>query len=83
MTERKQFEFKVVEQLGVLTVDETATITKELNKVAWNGGKATIELRSWKKTENEKQPLKGIILTVDELKALKSVLNGLDLTEMA
>lgn len=79
MADRKQFEFEIKEHLGTLTADVEAKVSKELNIVSWNGGKESYELRSWKHTENGKQPLKGITLTIDELKALRDCLNGLDL----
>lgn len=79
MADRKQFDFEIKEHLGTLTADAEAKVSKELNIVAWNGNKESHELRSWKQTENEKQPLKGIVLTIAELKALREILNGLDL----
>lgn len=79
MAERKEFDFEIKQSLGTLTTGPEAKVTKELNVVAWNGNKESYELRSWKQTENGKQPLKGIVLTVDELGALREILNGLDL----
>lgn len=79
MAERKEFNFEIKQSLGTLTADPEAKVTKELNIVSWNGNKESYELRSWKMTENGKQPLKGIVLTLDELKALREVLNGPDL----
>lgn len=79
MAERKEFNFEIKQSLGTLTADPEATVKKELNIVAWNGNKESYELRSWKMTESGKQPLKGITLTVGELKALREILNGIDL----
>lgn len=79
MAERKEFNFEIKQSLGTLTADPEAKVTKELNLVSWNGNKESYELRSWKMTENGKQPLKGITLSIDELKTLREVLNGLDL----
>lgn len=79
MADRKEFNFEIKEHLGTITADPEARVTKELNLVSWNECKPGYELRSWKQTESGTQPLKGITLTVDELKALREVLNGLDL----
>lgn len=79
MADRKEFNFEIKEHLGTITAESEARVTKELNLVSWNECKPGYELRNWKQTENGKQPLKGITLTVDELKALREVLNGLDL----
>lgn len=79
MADRKEFNFETKEHLGIITADPEAKVTKELNFVSWNECKPGYELRSWKQTENGKQPLKGITLTVDELGALREILNGLDL----
>lgn len=72
-------DFKILEHLGTLTTNETKKISKELNKVSWYGNKAVYEIRSWMNTDNAKQPLKGITLTIDELKTLKTVLNEIEL----
>lgn len=79
MADRKQFEFEIKEHLGTLTADTKAKVSKQLNLVSWNGGKESYELRSWKQTESGTQPLKGITLSLDELRALRKCLNGLDL----
>lgn len=79
MADRKEFNFKIKEHLGTLTADPEAKVSKQLNLVSWNGNKERYELRSWKQTESGTQPLKGITLTIDELKALRDCLNGLDL----
>lgn len=79
MADRKEFNFEIKEHLGTLTADPEQKITKELNFVSWNECKPGYELRSWKQTENGKQPLKGITLSLDELRALRKCLNGLDL----
>lgn len=79
MADRKEFNFEIKEHLGTITADPEARVLKQLNLISWNECKPGYELRSWKQTESGKQPLKGIVLTVDELKALREILNGLDL----
>lgn len=77
--ERKEFDFEIKEHLGLLTADATQTVRKELNLVSWNGKEPVYEIRGWKYQDNETKALKGITLSKEELKALKSVLNGLEL----
>ena len=77
--ERKEFDFEIKEHLGLLTADATQTVRKELNLVSWNGKEPVYEIRGWKYHDNETKALKGITLSKEELKALKSVLNGLEL----
>jgi len=51
--------------------------SKELNLVSWNDRPAKYDLRDWA-PEHEKRG-KGITLSVEELKALRDILNDLDL----
>lgn len=68
-------EFQIVEHVGALSDDKVAT---ELNLVEWNGRKAAYDLRRWKPDEGEKVPFKGLTLNLDELKALRDILNGME-----
>lgn len=70
-----EIKFQIVEHIGVLSDDKTAT---ELNIVEWSGRKATYDLRRWKSGEGEKTPYKGLTLNVDELRALRDILNGME-----
>ncbi len=74
-----EFKFQIMEQLGNLTADPKANVTKEINLIAWNGKAPVYDIRSWKTEENERKPLKGITLTAEELKTLCDVLNGMEL----
>ena len=78
MNERKEFSFEIIESVGSLSDKETA-VHKELNIVKWNDGKANYDLRNWKQTAEGKKPLKGITLTLEEIKTLRDILNGIDL----
>lgn len=71
----KGITYQVKEKLGVLTTDETQTVKKELRLVSWNGNSPVYEIRGWKYTEDGEQPLKGITMSLDELKVLKAILN--------
>lgn len=49
----------------------------ELNLVSWNDRDAKYDIRSW--SEDHSKMGKGITLTAEELKALKAVLNGMEI----
>lgn len=51
--------------------------TKELNLISWNGKAPKYDLRDWA-PEHEKMG-KGITLTAEELKALRDLLNRMEL----
>lgn len=51
--------------------------SKELNVISWNGKEPKYDLREWA-PEHEKMG-KGVTLTLDELKELKVLLNGIEL----
>lgn len=68
--------FEIKETIAVLS--ETGKgWTKELNFISWYGKEAKYDLRDWA-PEHEKIG-KGITLSLDELKALKAILNDLDI----
>ena len=70
-------EFKIVEHIGNLT---DGKVSIELNIVEWGRLKASYDLRRWKSGEDgEKMPCKGLTLSTDELRALRDVLNGIEL----
>ena len=50
---------------------------KELNLISWNGKEAKYDLREWW-PEHEKMG-KGVTLSNDELKALKELLNSIEI----
>jgi len=51
--------------------------SKELNLISWNGKEPKFDLRDWA-PEHEKMG-KGVTLSVEELKALRDLLNGMEL----
>ncbi len=68
--------YDIVEEIGKLSESGTAW-GKELNLISWNDREPKYDLRDWS-PEHAKMG-KGVTLTKEELKALKDVLNGLDL----
>lgn len=63
--------FSIVRHLGILTTEKQKTV-KEVNLVRWgNAKKATLDIRKWDEKGN---PLRGISLSDDEVKALCEIL---------
>ena len=50
---------------------------KELNLISWNGKEAKYDLREWS-PDHEKMG-KGVTLSSDEVKALKELLNSIEM----
>lgn len=68
--------FEIEKEIGTIS-ESPKGWTKELNLISWNGKEAKYDLRDWA-PEHEKMG-KGITLSIDELKALKEILNKMDL----
>ncbi|WP_270941111.1 YdbC family protein [Romboutsia lituseburensis] len=68
--------FEIHEEIGILS-DSSKGWTKELNIISWNGNTPKFDLRDW--SPNHEKMGKGITLTNEELKALKNLLNEMNL----
>ena len=68
--------FEIKETIGVIA-ESAKGWKKELNLISWNGKEAKYDLREWA-LEHEKMG-KGVTLSNDELKALKELLNSIDI----
>lgn len=68
--------YDIEEEIGKLS-EAANGWTKELNLVSWNGREAKYDLRDW--DANHEKMGKGITLNLEELKALRWILNNLDL----
>lgn len=68
--------FEIKETVGVIA-ESAKGWKKELNLVSWNGKEAKYDLREWS-PEHEKMG-KGVTLSNDELKALKELINSIDI----
>jgi len=62
--------FEIVEHIGVLEVydNHEEKWTKEVNLVAWNGGKPKIDIRDW--SSNHRRMSRGITLTEEQSEKL-------------
>ncbi|MGL5543322.1 MAG: YdbC family protein, partial [Fusobacteriaceae bacterium] len=54
--------------------------TREVNIVSWNNRKGKVDIRDW--DENHEKMGKGITLSKEELKALKEILEEIDIDEL-
>lgn len=67
------FDFEVTERIAILS-STGAGYTLELNKVAYNGYPAKLDLRKWK----DGKPLKGVMLSDDEARSLLEALQKVE-----
>lgn len=71
-----EIKFEIKETIGVIA-ESAKGWKKELNLISWNGKEAKYDLREWA-PEHEKMG-KGVTLSSEELKALKELLNTIEL----
>ncbi len=68
--------FEIKETLGTIS-ESSKGWKKELNLISWNDKEAKYDLRDWDSEHNKMG--KGVTLTKEELKALKELLNSMDI----
>jgi hypothetical protein len=73
MYTNNSFNYEIIEHIATLSIN--GTVTKELNKISFNGNPPKYDLRSWKRDGEGEQLLKGITLTEDEIEILLDSLN--------
>ncbi|MDB2139534.1 MULTISPECIES: PC4/YdbC family ssDNA-binding protein [Clostridium] len=71
-----EIKFEIKETVGVIA-ESAKGWKKELNLISWNGKEAKYDLREWA-PEHEKMG-KGVTLSNEELKALKELLNSIEI----
>ncbi|MFR0047359.1 MAG: YdbC family protein [Clostridium butyricum] len=71
-----EIKFEIKETVGVIA-ESAKGWKKELNLISWNGKEAKYDLREWA-PEHEKMG-KGVTLSNEELKALKELLNSMEI----
>ena len=71
-----EINFEIKETVGVIA-ESAKGWKKELNLISWNGKEAKYDLREWA-PEHEKMG-KGVTLSNEELKALKELLNSMEI----
>ena len=70
------FQYEITEHIGIIS-ESPKGWTKEINLISWNNRSPKYDLRDWS-PEHEKMG-KGITFTKEELKALRDILNDMDL----
>ena len=70
------FQYEIIKHIGIIS-ESPKGWTKEINLISWNNRSPKYDLRDWS-PEHEKMG-KGITFTKEELKALRDILNGMDL----
>jgi hypothetical protein len=75
-TDMADFKYEVTEKYGVLS-ESIKGWTKELRSISWNGKESKYDIREW--APEDKKMAKGITLTKYELKALKELLESMEL----
>jgi hypothetical protein len=71
-----EVKFEIIRNFGVLS-ESAKGWTMELNLVSWNDREAKYDIREWS-PEHDKMS-KGVTMTGEQLKALRDILNGMDL----
>ncbi|MFJ7976923.1 YdbC family protein [Peribacillus sp. JNUCC 23] len=71
-----EIKYEIKENIGSISQSPKGW-NKELNLISWNGKEPKFDLRDWA-PEHEKMG-KGLTLTLDEVRALRDLLNGLEL----
>jgi hypothetical protein len=71
-----EIKFEIKETIGAISQSPKGW-SKELNLIIWNGKEPKYDLREWA-PDHEKMG-KGVTLTVEELKSLRDLLNGMGL----
>lgn len=69
-------QFDIKESVGVIG-ESSKGWTKELNLISWNNREPKFDLREW--DPDHQKMGKGVTLTNEELKALKQLLNDMDI----
>lgn len=71
-----EIKYEIKETVGTIS-ESLKGWKKELNLISWNDKEAKFDLREWA-PEHEKMG-KGVTLSKEELKALKELLNSMEL----
>ncbi len=70
------FKYEIMEEIAVLSTNQNGW-TKELNLISWNDRPAKFDIRDWS-PDHEKMG-KGMTFSNEEIKALKEILEEMDL----
>ena len=68
--------YEITEEIGILS-ESSKGWTKEINLISWNDREPKYDIREWA-PDHEKMG-KGVTLSIEEAKALKALLNSIDI----
>ena len=71
-----EINYEIIKKIGVLSTSASGW-SKELNLISWNDREPKYDLRDW--SADGSKMGKGVTLKVEELSALKEILNEMDL----
>ena len=71
-----ELKYEIVKECGVLSQSPTGW-TKELNLISWNDRAPKYDIRDW--APDRAKMGKGITISLEEAKALRDMLNSVDL----
>jgi hypothetical protein len=71
-----EIKFEIIKKIGMLSKSDSGW-TKELNLMRWNDQEPEYDLREW--SPDRERRGKGVILSREELVALKELLNNMEL----
>lgn len=71
--------YDIIKNIGTIS-EGSKGWKKEVNIISWNGRKPKIDIRDW--DENYEKMGKGITFGKKELKALRDLLNEMDIDEL-
>ncbi|MEG0751650.1 MAG: PC4/YdbC family ssDNA-binding protein [Oscillospiraceae bacterium] len=71
-----EFKYEIVEQIGVLSESSNGW-SRKLNLISWNDRDPKYDIRDW--APGDEKMGKGISLSIEETKALKEILDTLEL----
>ena len=74
-----ELKYEITAQIGVLS--ERSGWTKELNMIRWNDREPQYDIRDW--SPDKAKMSNGITMTLEEVIALRDLLNGLNLEAVA
>ena len=73
-----EIKYEICQEFGIVSNNTTGWV-KELNLISWNGREPVYDIRTWK--DDHERMGKGVTLTPSELKALRDLLNSMDLDD--
>ena len=71
-----EFTYEITQRIAVLSPNARGW-ERQLNMISWNGAAPKYDIRDW--SPDGSRMAKGISMTAEELKALKDILNEIEL----